>query len=77
MSWVTNITNAITSTFTALGNGIINFVKEGFTTLFFEVDSAGAITGVSNFAIFGFVIMGISVVMGLTYFIVNLIRRKI
>lgn len=77
MSWVTDITDAITSTFTALGNGIINFVKDGFTNLFFDVSSSGEVTGLSHFAIFGFVIMGISVVMGLTYFVVNLIRRKI
>lgn len=77
MSWVTDITDAITSTFTALGNGIIGFVKDGFTNLFFDLNSSGEVIGLSHFTIFGFVIMGISVVMGLTYFVVNLIRRKI
>lgn len=78
MSWVSDITTAITSTFTALGNGIIEFITSGFTKLFFVVDgTSGEITGVSNFGIFGFVLMGISLVLGLTYFIVNLVRRKI
>lgn len=77
MSWVTDIINAITSTFTNIGTAIFNFLKDGFVTLFMETDAQGAITGVSSFGIFGFVLMGLSLVLGLTYFITNLVRRKI
>ena len=77
MSWVGQIVDAITSMFTKLGTAIFNLLKDGFTTLFLEVSSEGQITGVSNFGIFGFVLMGLSLVLGLTYFIVNLVRRKI
>lgn len=76
-TWIGQIIQAITETFTNLGENVFNFLKTGFTTLFLEVDGQGAITGVSNFGLFGFVIMGISLVLGLTYFIVNLVRRKI
>lgn len=76
-TWIGQIIDAITDTFTDLGTAVFNFLKDGFTTLFLEVDGQGAITGVSNFGLFGFVIMGISLVLGLTYFIVNLVRRKI
>lgn len=77
MSWITDLINAITTTFTNLGTAVFNFLKDGFVTLFLEVDGQGAITGVSAFGIFGFVLMGISLVLGLTYFITNLVRRKI
>ena len=76
-TWVGQIIDAITETFTDLGSAVFDFLKTGFTTLFLEVDAQGAVTGVSNFGIFGFVLMGISLVLGLTYFIVNLVRRKI
>lgn len=76
MSWITDLVNAITSTFTNLGTAIFNFLKDGFVTLFLETDAQGAVTGVSSFGIFSFVIMGISLVLGLTYFIVNMVRRK-
>lgn len=76
-TWIGQIIQAITETFTNLGTSVFNFLKDGFTTLFLEVDGQGAVTGVSNFGLFGFVIMGISLVLGLTYFIVNLVRRKI
>lgn len=77
MSWITDIINAITSTFTNIGTAIFNFLKDGFVTLFLETDAQGAVTGVSSFGIFGFVLMGLSLVLGLTYFITNLVRRKI
>ena len=76
MSWISNIVTAITSTFTDLGNAIFGMLKDGFVTLFLETDAQGAVTGVSSFGIFGFVLMGISLCLGLTYFIVNLVRRK-
>lgn len=77
MSWIQEIITAITTTFTNLGTAVFNFLKDGFVTLFLETDAQGAVTGVSSFGIFGFVIMGISLVLGLTYFITNLVRRKI
>ena len=77
MSWVTDIVSAITSTFTTLGTAVFNFLKDGFVTLFLETNTEGAVTGVSSFGIFGFILMGISLVFGLTYWIVSLVRRKI
>ena len=76
MSWITDITGAITGSLTSIGNAIFEFIKTGFTTLFFDVTD-GTITGVSNFGKFAFIIMGISLALGMTYFIVNLVRRKI
>lgn len=75
MSWIGDLVTAITSTFTNLGTAIFEFLKDGFVTLFLNV-SEGTITGVSEFGIFSFVIMGMSLCLGLTYFIVNLVRRK-
>lgn len=78
MDWIGQIINAITQTFTNLGSAVFNFLKDGFVSLFLETNAeTGAITGVSAFGIFGFVLMGISLVLGLTYFITNLVRRKI
>lgn len=77
MTWIGIIIEAITKTFTDLGTAVFTFLKDGFTTLFLETSSEGAVTGVSNFGIFGFILMGISLVLGLTYWIVNLVRRKI
>ena len=74
-SWITQIIDAITSVFTDLGTAILTFIKDGFTTLFLEVDGSGTITGLSNFGAFSFVLMGISLVMGLTYVIFNLVKR--
>ena len=77
MSWIADLVTAITSTFTTLGNAIFTFLKDGFVTLFLNVNSStNAIEGVSEFGIFSFVIMGIGLCLGLTYFIVNLVRRK-
>lgn len=77
MSWITQMIEAITSTFTNLGNAVFKFLKDGFVNLFLETSTEGAVTGVSAFGIFGFALMGISLCLGLTYFIVNLVRRKI
>lgn len=76
MTWISELVTAITSTFTTLGTAIFNFLKDGFVTLFLETDAQGAITGVSSFGIFSFVLMGIALCLGLTYFIVNMVRRK-
>lgn len=76
MGWISDIGSAITGIFSSLGNGILEFLTSGFTLLFLEVSEAGAVTGVSNFGIFMFVLLGISIVMGLTYFLVNVIRKR-
>lgn len=76
MGWITDIGSAITGIFTSLGNGILEFITSGFTRLFLEVSEAGAVTGVSNFGLFMFVLLGISIVMGLTYFLVNVVRKR-
>ena len=70
------IVDVITSTFLTLGLGILTFIKDGFTTLFLEVDGSGITTGLSDFGVFSFVLMGISLVMGLTYVIYNFVKRK-
>lgn len=73
MSWITDITNAITGSLTSIGNAIFEFLKSGFTTLF--LDTSGGSTTVSTFGIFLFVIMGVSLALGLCYFIVNMVRK--
>lgn len=75
MEWVTDITGAITGSLTQIGTAMFNFLKTGFTTLFLETSEQGAVTGVSNFGKFSFIIMGISLALGVTYFIVNLVRK--
>lgn len=74
-TWITELIESITSVFTDLGKAILGFVKTGFNELFFEEVADGAKT-LSDFAVFVFVLMGISVVMGLTYWITNLIHRS-
>lgn len=76
-TWIGQIIDAITEAFTELSTAVFNCLSNGFTTLFLTTDAQGAVTGVSNFGIFSFVLMGISLTLGLTYFIVNLVRRKI
>lgn len=76
-TWIGQLIQAITTTFTDLGTAVFNFLKDGFTTLFLVVDGQGAVTGVSNFGIFTFVLIGISLTLGLTYVITNICRRKI
>lgn len=77
MTWIQEIVEALTDTFTSLGTAVFTFLKDGFMTLFFDIGTDGAISGVSNFGIFTFVMLGISLCLGLTYFITNLVRRKI
>ena len=76
-TWIGQIIDAITEAFTELSTAVFNCLSNGFTSLFLTTDTQGAVTGVSNFGIFSFVLMGISLTLGLTYFIVNLVRRKI
>lgn len=76
---VTQIIQAITSSFTELGQAILGLLKNGFVWLFTEyTESQGVytITGISAFGYFVFILMGISLVCGLTYFITNMVRRS-
>lgn len=78
-AFLEGIIDAITGGFTELGTAVLQFVKNGFIELFTEyTESAGVrtITGPSAFAYFVFILMGISLVLGLTYFIVNMARRS-
>lgn len=77
IDWITQLISGITQGMKGVGEAIINFLTSGFTLLFLTTNTEGSVTGVSNFGIFAFVLMGISLVMGLSYFLVNLIRRKI
>lgn len=74
-----NIVDAITGAFTSLGQAVIGLLKNGFIWLFTEyTESSGAytITGISAFGYFVFVLMGISLCLGLVYFLVNMVRRS-
>ena len=76
MSWINDLVSAITASLTGIGNAIFEFLKTGFTTLFLEVDSTThQVTGVSNFGIFAFVILGVSLALGLSYYIVTMVRK--
>ena len=56
------------------GVGSFQFILDSPSSM--SSSSTNAIEGVSEFGIFSFVIMGIGLCLGLTYFIVNLVRRK-
>lgn len=80
MSWIADIFTAIGQAFTNLGSEVLTFLKDGFVTLFLTtqtVEGVTTITGVSAFGIFGFILIGISLVLGLTKFITSMVRRKI
>ena len=78
--WVTGIFDYLTSALKGVGDAILGFIKEGFITLFLKTTTTGdttTITGISEFGIFAIVMLSISLVIGLTYFITNLVRRKL
>lgn len=62
--------------FTDVIEGITAGIKGAFENILY-VDPAAATPELSSFAIFGFVMMGLALALGLVYFVVNLIRRKI
>ena len=76
-SWASDIVGAMTSSFTELTTAVMGAINNGFTKLFLVSDSTGAITGVSDFGKFTFILLGISLALGLTKFITSLVRRKI
>lgn len=71
-----DLISEITSGLTGMGNSVITFLKEAFLNIIY-VDPTASTRVVSDFAKFGFGLIGLSLALGLTYFIVNLIRRKI
>ena len=79
-AWLQAILAAITGAFITLGNAVLQFLKRGFVELFCEytgsLDSTYTITGASPISYYCFVIMGISLTLGLTYYIVNMVRRS-
>lgn len=79
-AWLQAILEAITGAFTTLGSAVIGFLKRGFVQLFCEytgdLDGSYTITGASPIAYYVFIIMGISLVLGLTYYLVNMLRRS-
>lgn len=80
-TWITELLQVIVSAFTTIGQGILTFVKNGFVWLFCEYTTNAetgviTVTGLSTFAIYSFVLMSIAIVMGLTAFITNLVRRS-
>ena len=74
-NWLQQILQAITGTFQTLGDAVLGFLKRGFVELFCEytgtLDGTYTITGPSPIAYYVFIIMGISLVLGLTYYLVN------
>ena len=74
-SLINGIIEAITGAFTELGQAVINLIKDGFIWLFTEYTKSETgvytITGVSAFGYFVFILMGISLCLGLVYFLVN------
>lgn len=78
-SLLTDIIGAITGAFTTLGQAVIELIRNGFIWLFTtytQSEGVYTITGLSPFAYFVFVLMGISLCLGLVYFLVNMCRRS-
>lgn len=78
-SWIEELLTVLTAAFTTFGQGILTFVKNGFIWLFCEyteTNGAYTVTGLSTFAIYSFILMSIAMVMGLTAFITNIVRRS-
>lgn len=78
-SLITDIVAAITGAFTSLGQAVIQLLKNGFIWLFTEyTESNGVytISGISAFGYFVFILMGLSLCLGLVYFLVNMVRRS-
>lgn len=81
MGWLGDLVSAILSAFTDLGTTILNFIKNGFITLFLEsttdaTTGAVTITGASPLAIFMFFLCGVSLVIGLTTLIFRLMKNR-
>lgn len=75
-AWITQLLENFLGSFTNVGTAVFNFLKEGFVTLFLKT-SEGAVTGPSEFGIFVFFCLGLTLCLGLTKFITSMCRRKI
>lgn len=62
--------------FTDLGTTILSFIKDGFITLFLNVNEQGVVQGPSELALLMFFLIGVSLVIGLTTLIFRIIRNK-
>lgn len=79
MTWLQQFIEAILVAFTDLGTAILNFIKNGFITLFLEtslVDGVQTITGVAPLGLFMFFLVGVSLVIGLTTLIFRIMRNR-
>lgn len=72
---ISEVIQAIQDAVTGFGDTIVSAVKTLFNGFMF--DTNGTTQTLSNVAKFGFLLLGISLVMGLSYWVINLIRRKI
>lgn len=77
-SWGDNIFRIIADTIDGLGGKVLEFIKDGFVSLFVnQVEVDGVIEyQPSEISYFVFAIMGIALICGLTYYIVNMLRRS-
>lgn len=79
MTWLQQFIQAILVAFERLGTAILNFIKDGFITLFLEtteVEGVQTISGVSSLGLFMFFLVGVSLVIGLTTLIFRIMRNR-
>lgn len=70
---MTELITTMFSTFTTTIGGLANGVKEMFMNILY-VDPSASVLVLSDFAKFGFLMAGLSMALGLGYFIINKIR---
>ena len=68
------IITAITDSFSGIVTGLTGAIRESVTGLLFETGTDGARV-LSDFAKFGFTILGMGMAVGAVYMIVRLIKR--
>ena len=68
------IITTIMSGFSDTISGLTGGIRDAFTGLIYET-SAGGEQVLSNFAKFGFILMGFGAAVGIVWFMVGLIRR--
>ncbi len=64
----------IMSGFTGSISGLTGGIRDAFTSLIYETSASGDQV-ISNFAKFGFVLLGFGLAISVIFFIINLIRR--
>lgn len=77
-AWTEPIWRIFPEVFKDLGGNVLKFIKDGFVNLFVnQVEVDGVIEyQPSEVCYFVFAIMGIALIFGLTYYIVNMLRRS-